>query len=345
MRAVELTGFGPTEKVLRMNPEAEVPEFAPNDVLVRVHAASVNPIDCRRCGGYGRHVYKAMGAGYFPIALGCDFSGVVEKVGNRVSRFKPGDPVWGAQEPFRSGCLADYVAVRAHDAAPKPENLSHVEAASLPYVALTAWHALVRSGGLRAETTSGKRILVHGGGGGIGTFAIQLLKTWGADVAVTCSTEKVALVRDLGADLVIDYTQEDFAKAVEGIDLVLDALGGEVGERSLRVLRRGGRIVNLHSPLMPMTDKYGSRRGFAMLIAKTGMNKIRAGLSGATHRDAFFSADGAIMESIGALVADGRIRPVVGAVLPLESFIEAFSVVASGHARGKTVLQLTDSED
>ncbi len=338
MKAVELFGFGAAKDVLRLNPSAPEPDVAPNDVLVRVHAASVNPLDVRRRVGYGRHVYRSMGAGRFPIVLGCDLSGVVVRAGPRVSRYKEGDEVWGAQDPFRPGCQAEYVAIRAHDVAPKPRNLSHVEAGSLPYVALTAWAALVRKGGLSLATCPGKHVLVHGGSGGVGAFSIQLLKAWGARVTATCSTEKVEFVKGLGADAVVDRTREDFTALPREFDLVLDVPGGEVTARSLRVLKPGGRLISLHSPLMPLTDKYGPRRGFAMLLGTAMFNRSRAALAGVVRRDAFFNTDGEALEAIAKLVEDGKIRPTVDRVFAPEEVEQAHAYLESGSVKGKVVL-------
>jgi NADPH:quinone reductase-like Zn-dependent oxidoreductase len=338
VKAVELYGFGAPSEVLRVNASAPEPVMAPNDVLVRVHAASVNPLDCRRRLGYGRNVYSAMGAGRFPIVLGCDFSGVVARVGPRVSRYKEGDEVWGAQEPFRPGCQAEYVAIRALDISFKPRSLGHVDAASLPYVALTAWAALVRKGGLSFATCPGKHVLVHGGSGGVGAFSIQLLKAWGARVTATCSTDKVEFVKGLGADAVLDRAREDFTALPRDFDLVLDVPGGDVTVRSLRVLKPGGRLVSLHSPLMPLTDKYGPRRGFAMLLGTSLFNRSRAALSGVVRRDAFFNTDGEALETIAQLVDERKIRATVDRIFPPEEVDQAHAYLESGAVKGKVVL-------
>ena len=345
MKAVHFDIYGAAQEVLRVEAHADEPDMAPNDVKIRVIASSLNPIDCKRRMAYGHNVYKAMGSARAPITPGLDFSGIVEEVGERATTFKVGDEVWGAQETFRPGTHGEYACVRAHDVSIKPANLTHEEAASLPYVALSTWNAFMHKAKISTENAGDRRILIHGGGGGIGTFAIQLMKAWGAYVVTTCSPDKMALARELGADEVIDYTQIDFTKAVKDIDVVLDTVGGDVMFRSVKVLRRDHtpRIVSFHSPLMPMTDKYGPRRGFAMVLLTGMMRKARIGIKGAFYRDAYFNPDADALDEIRTLIEAGKIRPVIDSVYSIDDAVAAHEHLESGATKGKVVLKIGDA--
>ena len=343
VRAVHIDRYGSAPNALRVVDDAQPPRPGPGEVLVRVVAASINPIDCWRRRGYGRGLFEPLGAAVFPIVPGRDCAGVVEAVGPGARRFKPGDAVWSAPDPFRDGTHAEYVAICEDEVEPKPPDLSFEEAAALPYAALTAWQALVVQGGLDADTAPGRRVLVHAGAGGIGSFSIQLLKAWGAWVATTCSTRNLDLVTGLGADRAIDYTRQDFDRALSDMDLVLDTLGGAVQRRSLGVLKRhaDAKLVTLVSPALPLTDRFGLAGGAAAAVAALTAARVSTRLRGGRQfRWAFFRADGDALAAIGRLVEAGRIRPVIDRVYPLDEVVAAHRHSEGRHARGKIVLRV-----
>lgn len=345
MRAVQLRSFGPAEEVLELIEGASIPELRDGDVLVRVVASSVNPIDCARRAGYGKHILGLRGGTRMPLVLGRDVSGVVEAVGPKATRFKPGDAVWGATDVFRNGTWAEYVAVDESELAPRPERLSHTEAASLPYVALTTWAALVGRAGLTQENAAGKRVLVHAGAGGVGTFAIQLLACWGAQVATTCSSRNADLVKSLGADEVIDYGVQSYSELLRDYDVVYDTLGFEAEAPSLSVLKEhgGAQYVSIVHPLMPLTDRLGVLAGGLVAGATLLERKLRQRIGhGRGYHWSLFAPNREALEKIGDWVDQGRIRAVIDRVYPLAEIADANLHVESRRARGKVVLEVGD---
>jgi NADPH:quinone reductase-like Zn-dependent oxidoreductase len=308
MRAITQTSFGGPE-VLTLT-EAERPVPLPTEVLVRVRATSVNPVD----------MYVRSGAfpllGEPPFTLGWDVSGVVEAVVPGVTRFREGDEVFGMPFFPRPGnTYAEFVAVPSRQLARKPAGISHAEAAALPLAGLTAWQALVDA----AHVTEGTRVLVHGAGGGVGHLAVQIAKALGAHVTGTAGPAKQEFVRELGADEVIDYRATDFTRAASGIDVVLDGVGGDYGRRSLEVLRPGGLLVTL----VDRTDA-----------------ELRAATEAAGRRFVGITAepDHVGLEALTALVEKGALRPYLQETLPLAEAARAHRVVQSGATRGKVVL-------
>lgn len=340
MKAMEIHDYGPAEEVMKLNPNAPEPHVWRNHVLIRVKACSVNPIDCRMRAGYGRSVLPLWRGVEFPLILGRDCAGIVEKVGFRVRKFKAGDEVFTAPDLFGQGTYAEYVSVNEKHVVQKPANLGFTEAASIPFVALTAWEGLVNRAGLTPENAKGKRVLVHGGSGGIGTFAIQLLKFWGCYVATTCSRRNLPLVRKLGADEAIDYRTEDFSQHLKNMDVVLDTIAGEVESKSLRVLKRFGNAhyVSLVPPLLRYLDSHGPIVGGSLYAASGLTNKLINMLWDRSYDWAFFKPDGEALERIRSYLEAGRIRPVVDRVFPLEQAAKAHKYCETGHPQGKVVL-------
>ncbi|MEV6558148.1 NADP-dependent oxidoreductase [Nocardia sp. NPDC051756] len=290
--------------------EVPRPEPGPAEVLVRVCAVGVNPTDLwhRASGG--------LAGGETPIRLGWDVSGVVEAVGLGVTIFEPGDEVFGLpRHPHPAGTYAEYVTSPARHLVRKPSSIPHAEAAALPLAALTAWQALVDT----ADVQPGQRVLIHAAAGGVGHLAVQIAKARGAYVIGTARSAKHEFVRGLGADEVIDYTQVDFTTVAHDIDVVLDAVGGEYGPRSLTVLRAGGVLVSLASPaeayLADEARRLGLRAAFMIV-----------------------EADRAGMREIAALVESGRLRPQIDTILPLELARLAHELSHSGRIAGKIVL-------
>ncbi|MFJ8627013.1 NADP-dependent oxidoreductase [Kitasatospora sp. NPDC093550] len=289
--------------------ERERPVPGPAEVLVRVHAAGVNPVDWKT---------RAVGALYLPGdgVVGWDVSGVVEDVGLGVTIFRPGDEVYGMPGfPRMVGGYAQYVAAPARHFAPKPAGLDHVRAAALPLAALTAWQALVDTADLRA----GQRVLVHAAAGGVGHLAVQIAKAYGAYVIGTAGPAKHDFVRGLGADEMIDYTAVDFASAVSEVDVVIDAIAGDYQERSLAVLRDGGTLITL------------SARQSAALTAAATARSIRSGFM-------LVEPDRRALLAVTDLVETGRLDVHVDAVFPLAEAARAHELGETGRTTGKLVL-------
>ncbi|MFK0211378.1 MULTISPECIES: NADP-dependent oxidoreductase [unclassified Streptomyces] len=306
MRAVVVEEWGGPEKLVER--EVERPEPGLNEVLVRVHAAGVNPVDWKTRASGGLIEWGA------PAAVGWDVSGTVEAVGPGVGGLRPGDEVFGMPLfPRQAGGYAEYVVAPARHLAPKPASLSHVEAAALPLAALTAWQALVDA----ADVRPGERVLVHAAAGGVGHFAVQIAKARGAYVIGTASAAKHGLLRELGADEVIDYREAPFEDVVSEVDVVLDGLGGETAERSLKVLRSGGRLITLPGP-----------------------DDVPAAPDGVRAVWVLVEPDHLGLREIAALVESGALRPVVDTVLPLSEAAKAHELGERGRTTGKIVLSV-----
>lgn len=342
-----------TNAVLRYSEEITAPTVSsPTDVMVRVYAASLNPLDISMRGGYGAKMLKLRrdplsmndSNSEFPLILGRDVSGVVVDCGSEVTNVAPGDEVWAAVPPWKQGSLAEFVTLSEYEVSHKPQSLSHTEAASIPYVANTALSALVNAGGLCKDSAPNKRVLITGGSGGVGTFSIQLLKAWGAHVTVTCSHNAEGLVRGLGADEVVDYTAGDAAEQLEVMDrfdVILDNVGGDTEQWALGLLKpwSGAKYVTLVTPLLSSTDNMGLFGG----VITAGCNLHNKALqsvisSGVFYRWGFYAPDGPALDDISKLVDSGKILPVVEAHFPFTQVPQAFLKLEQGHARGKTVV-------
>lgn len=314
--------------------DVPTPALRDDDVLIRVHAASVNALDTK----IRRGDFKVILPYRLPLILGNDLAGTVERVGAGVSQFKPGDEVYARPDDDRIGTFAEFIAVSAASVALKPQNLTMVEAASLPLVALTAWQALVET----AQLKPGQKVFIQAGSGGVGTVAIQLAKHLGAFVATTTSTPNVAWVKDLGADVVIDYRQQDFATELRDYDVVLNSLGKEELERSLQILKPGGHLISISGPPTPT---FATARGLAwplkqvMRLLSHGI-RSKAKQKGVTYSFVFMRADGAQLSDITSLVESGAIVPVIDRVFPFEDTQGALAHVESGRAKGKVVVEL-----
>lgn len=262
MYAVTIRQYG-DESALKLEHDFNVPEPKPNQVLVRVNASSVNPIDLMKREGYGKAIFEKQRKDRFPWVLGSDFSGTIEKLGSKVDRFRLGDAVWGCTSNANSGTHAEFVSIDIDEVTLKPKNLTHLEAASLPYVALTTWSALVRWSGLRPNDLNGKKVFIQGGAGGVGCFSIQLFKSLGCEVATTCSSKNIPLVESLGADHVIDYNKDNFYEVLNDYDIAYDLLGSNVLENSLekccQILKTesSSHYITLTHPLVNTLDSKG----------------------------------------------------------------------------------------
>ena len=310
------------------------PTLRAHELLVQVHAASVNPIDNMIPTG----IFKAVVKFQLPATLGSDLAGVVTEVGSQVTRFKPGDAVFANIFDQGTGSLAEFAVVPEHAAALKPANLDFVQAGSIPMVGLTSWQALKERIGLRA----GQKVFIPAGSGGIGTFAIQLAKWPGAKVGTTTSTRNVDLVRGLGTDEEVGYKQQDFEIVLSGYDAALGTVRGDSIDKSIGILKRGGQIVSLVGPLDVAFAR--SRRANLLLTAVFALMSRRikrlARLQGVEYSFLFARADGDQLAQIGQLLEAQRIRPVIDKVFPFDQAREALDYLAQGRARGKVVVQM-----
>lgn len=310
------------------------PTLRDDEVLVEVHAASVNLLDAKVRAGEFRRILPYR----LPLILGHDVAGVVVKVGPRAGPFKVGDEVYARADDFRIGSFAEFVPVKASSLALKPSNLTMVEAAAIPLVGLTAWQALVEKGQLKR----GQKVFIQAGSGGVGTFAIQLAKHLGASVATTTSTANVALVKGLGADVVVDYKRQDFEGVLHDYDLVLNSQDGQTLDKSLRVLKRGGKLLSISGPPDPAFGQAIGAPWFVRLVMRglsAGVRR-RARRRGLGYGFLFMKASGAQLQQITRLIEAGAIRPVIDKVFPFESTNEALACVESGRAKGKVVIQV-----
>jgi alcohol dehydrogenase len=310
------------------------PELREDDVLVQIHAAGVNPLDSKIRDGE----FKRMLPYRFPLILGNDVAGVVVRVGSRVRRFKPGDEVYARPDDDRIGAFAQFLSIQEDAVAKKPKNLTMEEAASIPLVGLTAWQVLVE----RAKLSQGQKVLIHAGSGGVGTVAIQLAKHLGAIVATTTSTENLEWVKRLGADMVIDYRKDDFETILHDYDVVVNSLGAETLEKSLRVLKPGGKLISLSGPPDP---DFAKDRGLSWIL-RLGMRLLsyrirkKAKRHHVSYSFLFMRASGDQLREIGSLIDSGIIRPLVDRVFPFDSTKEAMAYVETGRAKGKVVVKV-----
>ncbi len=334
MKAFALTRYGKTNSVAAV--ERDQPELRDGDVLVRIHAASINPLDLKIRNGELKPLlpYK------LPIVLGNDLAGVVVKTGQQVRGFTPGDTVYAKPRQDRIGAFAEYLAINEDDVALKPERLEMIEAASLPLVALTAWQALV----VKARVQPGQNVLIHAGSGGLGSIAIQLAKHLGATVATTTSAKNAAWVADLGADVVIDYKTQDIAAELSGYDLVLDTQGGATLEKSLQVLKPGGAVISVAGPPDPAFAREFGANWFLVQAMRALSFSIRrkAKKRSVTYSFLFMTANGEQLREVGGLVDAGVVRPVIDRVFPFDDTLEALAYVESGRSKGKVVVTMTD---
>ncbi|AMB58606.1 NADP-dependent oxidoreductase [Microterricola viridarii] len=312
--------------------EVTEPSVGEHDVLVRVQAAGLNQLDEKiRLGEFKQILPYKM-----PLTLGHDVAGTVIRVGEKVSEFKAGDEVYSRPGKKHIGTFAERIAIPDSELAPKPTSISMDEAGSLPLVALTAWQALVERGAVKP----GQKVLIHAGAGGVGGVAIQLAKHLGASVATTASAANAEFVRGLGADTVIDYRSEDFEQMLSGYDLVLDSLGGENLEKSLRVLRPGGKAIGISGPPDPAFARGAGLNPVLRLAIAALSSKIRkqAKKLGVTYEFLFMHASGEQLRQITELVDAGTLRPIVGEVFSFDETPHALQMLAAGSIRGKAVI-------
>lgn len=310
MKAIQINAYGGNEAVI-IRSDVPKPVVSAGKLLIKMHAASVNPVDWKIRAGYLQNMQPVA----FPFTLGMDFSGVVIETGQGVSNFKPGDAVYGMASVFSgdTGTFAEFICADASVTGPKPKNIDFSEAAALPMAAISAWQALVDYMGL----SKGQKILIHGGTGGIGMFAIQIAKYLGAYVATTVSGINKELAKELGADEVIDYKEQSFENLLKNYDAVLDTIGGETYVKSFQILRKGGAIVSmLESPNEELIRRYGVRS----ILEFTETN---------THR----------LSKLTELVENNIIKIHIAKIFPFQEASKALDYVQNHHPAGKVVIE------
>jgi alcohol dehydrogenase len=311
-----------------------VPSIGDRDLLVQVRAASVNPLDFKIRRGKLKVLLKYR----FPLVLGNDLSGIVTAVGAGVTRFKPGDAIYARLDKDRIGAFAEFAAVREGAAAPMPANVTFEEAAALPLVALTAWQALVDLGRLRP----GQKILIHAGSGGVGSMAIQIARHLGATVLTTVGQRNAGIVKQLGADVAIDYRSVRFEDVAMDCDVVLDSAGGETLLRSFACMKPGGVVVSIgDTPSTAFARSWGLN---PIMVFVVGLMSRKAEAAACKHQARFeylfMRPDGEQLRLIAQLVESGEIKPVIDKVFPLDRVGDALAYSESGRATGKVVISL-----
>lgn len=314
--------------------EVSEPQLHKNDVLVQIHAASVNLLDSKISNGE----FKLLLPYRFPLILGNDVAGVVIRIGSGVTRFKVGDEVYARPDKDRIGTFAEYISMNETDVAIKPKEITMEEAASLPLVALTAWQVLVE----KANLKKGQKIFIQAGSGGVGTIAIQLAKHLGATVATTTSSANADLVKRLGADIVIDYKKENFENILKDYDVVLNSQDTKTLEKSLKILRPGGKLISISGPPDPAFAKEIGLGWIMKVVLSLLSYKIRKKSKklGVNYSFLFMRAQGEQLSMITDLVNAGEIRPTVDKVFRFDEIRKALDYVESGRAKGKVVVKI-----
>ncbi|MGR6904650.1 NADP-dependent oxidoreductase [Lysinibacillus capsici] len=331
MRAMVIDQYGKAPMRLAEVPTPEINEY---EVLAEIHAASINPIDFKIRDGKVKLLIQYK----MPLILGNDFSGVVVKVGEKVTRFKVGDEIYARPRKSKIGTFAEYISIHEDDIALKPKNLSFEEAASIPLVGLTSYQALHDI----MQLQKGQKILIHAGSGGVGTFAIQLAKVMGATVATTASEAGANLVTSLGADKVINYKKESFEAILKNYDAVFDTLGGKTLEKSFEIIKNGGKIVSVSGwPNARFAKEYGS--GFyKTLLFSVASHKLTS-LEKKYHAQysfLFMKPSGEQLRIIADLIEAGKIKPVIDRTFSFEDAQKAMEYAESGRAKGKIIVKM-----
>jgi NADPH:quinone reductase-like Zn-dependent oxidoreductase len=314
--------------------DAPEPILKENEVLVEIHAASVNQLDAKIKAGE----FKLLLPYKFPLILGHDVAGIIKKVGSNVNRFKVGDEVFARPADFKIGTFAEFIAINENDIAFKPKNISMEEAASIPLVGLTVWQALVE----KAKLKAGQKVFIQAGSGGVGTIAIQLAKHLGATVATTTSAENFNLVKSLGADVIIDYRKDDFENILKDYDVVLNSQDKKSLEKSLRILKPNGKVISISGPPDPDFAIQIKGNWFLKIVIRMLSASVRkkAKQLGVNFSFLFMSASGQQLGEIAKLIEAGVIKPVIDKVFPFEQTNEAMAYVEAGRAKGKVVIRV-----
>ena len=314
---------------------ADVPKpiIKADEILVEIHSASVNQFDNKMKSGE----FKMMLPYKFPLILGHDVAGIVVEIGSKVTKFKIGDEIFSRLPDFQIGAFAEYVAINENFVAPKPKNISMEETASVPLVGLTVWQAFEK-----ANLKKGQKVFIQAGSGGVGTFAIQLAKHLGAFVATTTSEKNFELVKDLGADVIIDYKTQDFENILKDYDLVLNSQDQKTLEKSIRILKPGGKVISISGP--PDVDFAKKLRlNFflkAVMFLLSFQTKKLAKKQKTDYSFLFMEANGNQLNEISKLIESGIIKPTVDKIFPFEQTHDALNYVDRGRAKGKVIIKI-----
>lgn len=305
-----------------------------HEVLVEIHAASVNLLDSKIKSGEFKLIlpYK------IPLVLGHDVAGIIVKTGAKVKNFKVGDEIYSRPSDFHIGTFAEFISIDEKDVALKPKNLSMEEAASIPLVGLTAWQALIE----QSNVQKGQKVFIQAGSGGVGTFAIQLAKYLGATVATTASEKSFDMLKNLGADVLIDYKTQDFEDALIDYDVVLNSQHNETLEKSFEVIKPGGKIVSISGPPTPIFAEEHRLPWYVKLATRFLSSKIRkrAKKQNVNYSFLFMTANGKQLLEITHLIESGKIKPVIDKVFAFEKTNDALQYIESGRAKGKVVIKM-----
>ncbi len=332
MKAFLINKYGDKSVVQLEN--IKEPSIGENDVLIKVSATSINPLDLKIRNGSLKEIlpYK------FPIVLGNDFSGVIVKTGSKVKKFKINDEVYGKTDYKSSGSFSEFISINEKSIAKKPKNLTMEESASIPLVGLTSWQVLVE----RARIKKGQKVFIQAGSGGVGSFAIQLAKYLGATVATTVGTENIEWVKKLGADIVIDYKKDKFEEILHDYDVVLDTLGGDMLEKSLKILKPSGKLISLSGPPDYQLAK-DMNLSFILKIAMYLLSykfKKTAKRYNVDYSFLFMKPSGSQLEQLNSIIESGKIYPIIDKIFPFDSTREALDYVERGHSKGKVITKL-----
>ncbi len=342
MYAAVIESYG-DETNFKINESIALPEPKQNQVLVKIKASSVNPIDLMKREGYGSAIFEKQRRQNFPWILGSDFSGNVVSAGNKVKRFKEGDDVWGCTSNASAGTYAEYVVINQDEVNFKPKNLTFEESASLPYVFLTTWSAIIRWAGLRPKDLIEKKVFIQGGAGGVGTTAIQLFRYWGSNISSTCSEGNIELLKSLGVNEIIDYRRNSFQEALKDYDLVYDLLGDSVLENSIeeccKVLKKdaSSHYITLTHPFINTMDSKGLFLGIphALLLRQ----KLKAAYKPINVHWSIYRPSLSGLQELTYLVEENIIKPVIDSTYSLSEIAKAHEKVATGHSSGKVVIR------
>lgn len=332
MKAFSISRYKKDGELQLVNlPEPSVKE---DEVLVEIHAASVNQLDSKIKSGEFKMIlpYK------MPLILGHDVAGVIRKVGSKVKNFKAGDEIYARASDFHIGTFAEFISISEKDVALKPNNLTMEEAASVPLVGLTAWQALVE----KSNVQSGQKVFIQAGSGGVGTFAIQLAKYLGATVATTASPKNFDLLKNLGADVLIDYKTQNFEDVLINYDVVLNSQDNKTLEKLLEILKSNGKVISISGPPTPLFANELDLPWYVKLVTKLLSSKVRriAQKKNIDYYFLFMRANGKQLAEITRLIEAEKIKPVIDKVFSFEHTNDALNYVESGHAKGKVVIKM-----
>ena len=342
MYAAVIENYGDESK-FKIDESVILPEPKQNQILVKIKASSVNPIDLMKREGYGSAIFEKQRRQNFPWILGSDFSGNIVSSGNKVKRFKEGDEVWGCTSNASAGTYAEYVVINQDEVNFKPKNLTFEESASLPYVFLTTWSAIIRWAGLRPKDLIEKKVFIQGGAGGVGTTAIQLFRYWGSNISSTCSEGNIELLKSLGVNEIIDYRRNSFQEALKDYDLVYDLLGDSVLDNSIeeccKVLKKdaSSHYITLTHPFINTMDSKGLFLGIphALLLRQ----KLKAAYKPINVHWSIYRPSLSGLQELTYLAEENIIKPVIDSTYSLFEIAKAHKKVATGHSSGKVVIR------